>query len=116
MSDNKLYWKVIKPSLSNKSCVKDQINLVEKGEILKTDLGTAKVLNTFFGNMGKIIEINQYSNFDALIINAEDPNLRAILRYKDHPSILAIQNKYKNEINLLLKKQVWQVWKKKLII
>ena len=72
VSDNKLYWKVIKPSLSNKSCVKDQINLVEKGEILKTDLETAKVLNTFFGNMGKIIEINQYSNFDALIINVED--------------------------------------------
>ena len=32
VSDNKLLWKVIKPSLSDKSCVKEQINLVEKGE------------------------------------------------------------------------------------
>ena len=37
VSDYKLFWKVIKPSLSDKSCAKEQINLVEKGEILKTD-------------------------------------------------------------------------------
>ena len=43
MSDNKLLWKVIKPSLSDKSCVKEQINLVEKGETEKTDLETAEV-------------------------------------------------------------------------
>ena len=42
VSDNKLFWKVIKPSLSDKSCVKEQINLVEKGDILKTDLETAE--------------------------------------------------------------------------
>ena len=28
-SDNKLFWKVIKPSFSDKSCAKEQINLVE---------------------------------------------------------------------------------------
>ena len=44
--DNKLFWKVIKPSLSDKSCVKEQINLVEKRDILKRDLET-EVLNTF---------------------------------------------------------------------
>ena len=97
MSDNKLFWKVIKPSLSDKSCAKEQINLVEKGEILKTDLETA-VLNTFFGNIVKNLEINQYSNFDPVINHVKDPTLRAILKYKDHPSILAIQNKCKNRI------------------
>ena len=69
VSDNKLFWKVIKPSLSDKSCAKEQINLVEKGEILKTDLETAEVLNTLFGNIGKYLEINQYSNFDRMINN-----------------------------------------------
>ena len=69
VSDNKLFWKVIKPSLSDKSCAKEQINLVEKGEILKTDLETAEVLNTLFGNIGKYLETNQYSNFDRMINN-----------------------------------------------
>ena len=98
MSDNKLFWKVIKPSLSDKSCVKEQINLLEKGEVLKTDLQTAEVLNTFFGNRVKNLEINQYSNFDPEINNVKDPTLRAILKYKDQPSILAIQNNCKNRI------------------
>ena len=53
MSDNKLFWKVIKPSLLDKSCAKEQINLVEKGEILKTDLETA-VLYTFLRDIVKI--------------------------------------------------------------
>ena len=95
MSDNKLFWKVIKPS--DKSCAKEQINLVEKGEIFKTDLKTA-VLNTFFGNIVKNLEINQYSNFDPVINHVKDPTLRAILKYKDHPSILEIQNNCKNGI------------------
>ena len=51
VSDNKLFWKVIKPSFSYKSCVKEQINLVEEEEILKTNLEIAEVLNTFFGNI-----------------------------------------------------------------
>ena len=62
------------------------------------DLETAEVLNTFSGNIVKNIEINQYSNFDPVIKNVKDPTLRAILKYKDHPSILAIQNKCKNQI------------------
>ena len=74
MSD-KLFWKVIKPSLLDKSCVEEQINLVEKGEILKLDFETAEVLNTFFGNIVKSLQINQYSNFDPVINNVKDPTL-----------------------------------------
>ena len=98
VTDNKLFWKVIKPSLSDKSCAKEQINLVEKGQILKTDLETADILNTFFENVVKNLEINQYSNFDPVINNVKDPTLRAILKYKDHSSHLAIQNNCKNRI------------------
>ena len=47
------FSKVIKPSLSDKSRVKEQINLVGKEEILKIDLETAEVLNTVFGNIVK---------------------------------------------------------------
>ena len=71
--------------------------MVEKGEILKTDLETA-VLYTFLRDIVKNLEINQYSNFDPVINHVKDPTLRAILKYKDHPSILAIQNNCKNGI------------------
>ena len=60
VSDNKIFWKVIKPSLSDKSCVKEQI----KEKILETNLETADVLNGFFGNIVKSLDINQHSNFN----------------------------------------------------
>ena len=62
------------------------------------NLETGEVLNTFFGNIVTNIEIIQYSNFDLVINNVIDPTLRAILKYKDHPRILTIQNNCKNRI------------------
>ena len=58
---------------------------------------------------------NQYLILDSVINNVKDPTLRTILKYKDHPSILAIQNNCKNRINLLLKKWIWEALKKKFI-
>ena len=80
MPDDKLFWKVIKPSLSDKSCVKGQINNVEKGEILKTGLEAADILNTFFENIIKNLEINKYSNFDPVINNVKGQTFRAVLK------------------------------------
>ena len=91
MSDKKLFWKILKPSLSHESFAKEQINLVEKGEILKADLEIAETLNTFFENIVKNLAI-EYSNFDHVMNNVKDSTLRAILKYKDHPSILASQS------------------------
>ena len=86
------FSKVIKPSLSDNSRVKEEINLVGKEEILKIDLETAEVLNTVFRNIVKNNEIDQYSNFDPVINNVKDPTFRAILKYKDNSTILAIEN------------------------
>ena len=91
MSDKKLFWKILKPSLSHESFAKEQINLVEKAEILKADLEIAETLNTFFENIVKNLAI-EYSNFDHVMNNVKDSTLRAILKYKDHPSILASQS------------------------
>ena len=59
--------------------------MVEKGEILKTDLETAEVLNTFFGNIVKNLEIKQYLNFDPVINIFKAPTLRAILKQQRPP-------------------------------
>ena len=46
--DNKLFWKTVKPLLSDKVMGKDHIHLVENDELIKTDLETAEVFNNFF--------------------------------------------------------------------
>ena len=93
--DNKLFWKTIKPSFSDKIMTRDRINLSEKGELVKTELETAEVLNKFFSNIVNNLEISKYSKYESFIDNIEDQTLRAILKYKNHPSIIAIQNKFK---------------------
>ena len=45
---NKLFWKTVKPLLSDNVTGKDEIYLIENGELTKTDLETAEVLNNFF--------------------------------------------------------------------
>ena len=91
--DNKLFWKTIKPSFSDKIMTRDRINLSEKGELVKTELETAEVLNKFFSNIVNNLEISKYSKYESFIDNIEDQTLRAILKHKNHPSITAIQNK-----------------------
>ena len=46
--DNKLFWKTVKPLLSDNVAGKDEIHLIENNELVKTDLETAEVLNNFF--------------------------------------------------------------------
>ena len=63
--------------------------MLEKGEILKTNWETAEVLNTFFGNIVKNLEIKSIFKFWSYVINnANDSNLRAILKYKDTQAFL----------------------------
>ena len=52
--------KIIKPMLSN-----ERITLIENDEIIKTEKGTAKVLNAFFSNIVQNLDIQQY--------NVDDP-------------------------------------------
>ena len=55
---------------------RDRINLSEKGELVKTDLETAEILNKFFSNIVSNLEILKCSKYD----NIEDQTLRAILK------------------------------------
>ena len=93
VSNNKIFWEAVKPSLSKKFNARERISLSENGEIVKTEKETAEVFNNFFGNIVKNFNISQYSDFDPITENVKDPTLKAIFKYKKHPSILAIRTK-----------------------
>ena len=63
LTKNKLFWKSVKPLLSDKSRIRDRINISEKGKILKTESETAESLNSFFSNIVKNLNISRYSEF-----------------------------------------------------
>ena len=77
VSDNKLFWKTVKPSLSKKFNTRERISLTENGKLVKTEKETAEVFNNFFGNIVKNLNISQYSDFDPIIENVKDPTLKS---------------------------------------
>ena len=64
---------------------------------------TTKVLNTFSSNVVQNLNIFRFPDSDTLILNIEDSTLEAILKYKKHPSIIAIESKYRYVSSFQLK-------------
>ena len=91
ITDNKTFWETVKPFLSDKTPSNEKITLIEKDKIIKTDTKTVNVLNTFFSTIINNLNIPEYPMFDAISNNVNDPILKSILKYKDHPSIKAIE-------------------------
>ena len=71
--------------------------------MVKTELETAETLNNFFGNVIKNLMIPKYSEYDPLIDRVANRTIRAILKYRNHPSILAIGERKKAHINFCFK-------------
>ena len=65
---------------------------------VKTESEFTESLNSFSSNIVKNLNISRYSEFDPVTENIADPTLKAIFKYKDHPSILAIQSHCEKEI------------------
>ena len=89
--DNKKCWKVVKPLLSNKIVSSEKITLVEGTKYLINDKKTAKVLNNLFSTIIQNLKIPQYKEQDLISASISDPVMRTIVKYRVHPSIIAIK-------------------------
>ena len=94
ISDSKTFWKTMKPFLSDKATSTQKMTLIEKEEIIMGDDNTVEVLNNFFSNIVNNLKIEGYSNCDPLANNIKDPVLKCIVKYRNHPSMLAIAEVY----------------------
>ena len=70
----------------------EKITLVEGKEIINEDGENAEILNTFLSNAVKNLKIPEYQETDSLANNISHPIFKAILKYRNHPSIAAIKN------------------------
>ena len=78
--------------LSNKFVNSEKITLVDNEKIITNDKEIAKVLNDLFSNIIKTLNFPQKNHRDSIIENFRDPTLKAILKYRKHPCILAVVN------------------------
>ena len=89
--DNKTFWKTVKPFLSDKIVSTEGITLIDNGEVVATEQDIANVLNTFFSNIVTNLKIPEYADYDPIANNISDSILKVIVRYRNHPSILTIE-------------------------
>ena len=96
ITDNKTFWKTISPLFSNKSySTNSRITLLENGDILREESKVADTVNEFFSNVVKELKIEKDDNLLTDVIEETDPVLKAIKKYKNHPSILRIKSSFK---------------------
>ena len=90
LSDNRKFWKTIKPYFSNKWLNSNKLLLKEKGNLVLDEKELATIMNNFFVNIIKDFELKKDSK-------GKLNNLEDILKaFESHPSI----EKIKKDINI----------------
>ena len=94
--DNRTFWKTVKPLLSEKVTKHCKINLVEDDKIISRDDQIAKKFSEYFIS---IPILNMPSNgYKCPHSSEQDPILKILDKYKDHPSIKLIKAKNSSKV------------------
>ena len=79
ITDNKKFWKNVKPFFSNKGNSKNEITLIEGEKIISSELEVANTLNSFFENAVASLGIPQIDGHLVDPGNIRDP-IEAIIK------------------------------------
>ena len=91
VSDNKLFWKTVKPLFSDKTISSQKIILIDSSVIVNDDQNVSELFSDFFNDAVKNLDINMNQNLiSSDIIKEADPISLTINKYKNHPSIINI--------------------------
>ena len=98
ISDNRTFWKTLKPLLSNKGNYGNKIKLLENEESIDDDTKVAEELNNFFKTEVASLDIYRDSYTVENIENMSDLVEKPIKKIEFHPGILLIKNKIGNNV------------------
>ena len=92
VTDNKTFWRTIKPLFSDKQSTSQQITLIEGNTIISNDKEVADKMNDFFINAVTNLEIED-PFYDG---NSNSEGITNCLKkFQNHPSILKLKEEYK---------------------
>ena len=89
LSDNRKFWKTIKPYFSNKGLNLNKFLLKEKGNIVSNEKQLATIMSSFFVNISKGSELKEDDEINGNTL--ED----ALDAFNSHPSIERIRRTVK---------------------
>ena len=89
LKDNRTFWKTIKPFMTNKGNNNEKIILIENDEIVSENTEVAEIMNKHFVI---IVKEPSTSSHQTILNKSMDSTDDIIIKYKDHPSIIKIDN------------------------
>ena len=110
ITDNKTFWKTVKPFFTDKIKTNSKITLIEKNivsqdsqekivseKIITEDQAVAEVFNKFFINIVPNLKISTDHGYDNDFIATDDQVINTVNKFRNHSSIIMIKNKKKND-------------------
>ena len=92
VTDNKKFWKTVKPFISDKSSSKSRITLVEEGKVVSNESDVAETFNNFFVTITDSLGIIENENIILASDDFSDPIDEIVFKFSRHPSIQKIRS------------------------
>ena len=86
VTDNKKFWRTVKPLFTDKVQSSSSITLVENEKIITNDSEVAEIFNEFFTNITKTMDITPGECTPVPTEHLLDPVEIAVEKHKYHPS------------------------------
>ena len=94
ITDNKKFWKTVKPLFSDKIKTQNKIVLVYNDDVISDDRQIAEIFNNYFVTVTETLGIAENLDNDRSTEGIIDPVEKAIEKYANHPSIKTILTRF----------------------
>ena len=91
LTDNKLFWKTVRPLFSEKNFSSKQITLLVDDKIISSDNDVAETFNTFFPSAVANLDVEGFKTDDFAYNLGDSPIENIIRKFRNHPSIVKIK-------------------------
>ena len=112
LSDNRKFWKTVKPILSGKVQTSSSVTLAEGSQFISNDKAIAEIFNEYFVNITGSIDVGRAELNLLSTDGIKDPIGVAITKYSLHPSVKRIKDNFNPsrmfEFALVSKEEVYK--------
>ena len=97
LTDNRKFWRTVKPLFSDKIQTSTAITLLENNELVNDNSVVANIFNDYFASITDSLDIPTVSENMTATNEIKDPLDVALTKYKSHPSVKLIKERVQVE-------------------
>ena len=113
VSDNKLFWKSVKPFFNNKVSNSSKITLAEENNIISDEEEIANIMNNYFINVTKTLNLKKQLGVGRSDLNEFENHISIKMIHQKYPEILPESFKFQFLSNNQVKKEMQNLDTKK---